>query len=391
MSKLGLHVSSGDRFGFGDLLKKCADAKSPVPVIFSVGQDVWPDVQKYSPSTKIIYRVQPSTGAKDGPQDAYKGDAVQSARAWMALVMPNWAKNKANYYAPLNEFDPGDLAGYRWLNDFTIECMKIAEAAGYKLALYAFSTGNPRDDVGFVAALKLLAEAIQGANPLYKTGSAEEKWYQLIPSLQHAKANGHILLLHEYGLASKAANGGPESSLRSSAPYMATRYRRSLSFLKQFNADPPVVISEASAGVGGLSIGQDAWLADAEWYDSELMKDPGVLGCCLYQAGGAENIKAIFPRLADYISKTPDNQSPTFPTVKMKVVATPLMNVRRDSSTKAMVAGQVRTGRIVYCLTYVSADADNCHWRRISDNPHDEFSGYWLAETQGTAHYLVEA
>jgi len=31
MSKLGIHVSSGDRHGFGDLLRTCANAGSPVP------------------------------------------------------------------------------------------------------------------------------------------------------------------------------------------------------------------------------------------------------------------------------------------------------------------------------------------------------------------------
>ena len=293
MSKLGIHVSSGDRHGFGDLLRTCANAGSPVPVIFSVGQDVWPDVQRYSPPTKVVYRHKPD--GLDAPGSTYHGDAIQTAHDWMALCMPNWAKNKADYYAPLNEQDAGDIEGYKWLNAFSLECMKIAEANGYRLALYAFSGGNPRD----------------GATDLDRT-TLEDKWGVLVPSLQAAKANNHILLLHEYGFGSPAIRDGqgnlvaPASTLRASAPNLALRYRRSLHYLTRFNADPLLVISEASAGVGGYSsIGLDVWLTDAEWYDSELMKDRNVIGCCLYQAGGAENIKGAFPRLGDYISRTP--------------------------------------------------------------------------------------
>ncbi|HEY4722871.1 MAG TPA: hypothetical protein VII92_13540, partial [Anaerolineae bacterium] len=295
MSKLGIHVSSGDRRGFGDLLKNCANAGSPVPVIFSVDQDVWPDVEKFSPKTIVVYRHKPASAGGDAPGDTYHGDAVKSAQAWMALCMVNWAKNKANYYAPINEQDAGDIDGCKWLNTFSLECMKIAEANGYKLALYAFSGGNPRD----------------GSTDLDRT-TLEDKWSVLVPSLRTAKANGHILLLHEYGFNSPAIRDGqgnlvaPASTLHASAPNLALRYRRSLHYLSRFDADPLLVISEASAGVGGYdSIGLDVWLKDAEWYDSELMKDRNVIGCCLYQAGGAENIKGAFPKLANYISQTP--------------------------------------------------------------------------------------
>ncbi len=300
MSKLGVHVSSGNRRGFGDYLTKCAAAGSPVPVIFSVDQNVWPDIQQFSPNTIVVFRHQPRGGGEggaDAPGDTYTGDPVKSARDWMNACLPNWRLNPAHYYAPINEQDPGVLAGFTWLNTFTIECMKIAEANGFKLALYAFSSGNPKDvDHPAIGAPYRL----------------EDGWHELLPSMQMAKANGHILLLHEYGFDSPALLDeqgqvlAPATTLRASAPHLALRYRRSYRYLQQFNADPPVVISEASAGVGGFaSIGLDVWLADAQWYDSELMKDRAVIGCCLYQLGGAENIKDALPALADYISKTP--------------------------------------------------------------------------------------
>jgi len=132
------------------------------------------------------------------------------------------------------------------------------------------------------------------------SGSAftrDDAWRELIPSLQQAKANGHILLLHEYGFAFV--------TLKNSTPHLALRYRHAYRFLAQFNADAPLVISEASAGVGFANVAPDLWLTDVKWYDSELMKDRAVIGCCLYQLGGSENFVSLVPQLADYISATP--------------------------------------------------------------------------------------
>jgi uncharacterized protein YvpB len=287
MSKLGFHVSHGKHGDLGKILKRCTDEKSPVPVIFSVDQDVWPDTEQFSPQTVVIFRHKPldpqnpKSKGLDAPLGTYHDDPVNSARGWMDMIMPIWAKNNAHFYAPINEQDAGDLAGYAWLNTFTLECLKIAEANSLKLALYAFSGGNPRD----------------GETDLDRS-TLEDKWRELLPSLQRAKANGHILLLHEYGFHLKL--------LRASAPNLALRYRRSYAFLRQFNADPPLVISEASANIGFDPNGdREAWLDDVQWYDSELTKDREVIGCCLYQLGGRENFADVLPRLGDYIRTHP--------------------------------------------------------------------------------------
>jgi hypothetical protein len=301
MSKLGVHVSAGNRTGFGDYLKKCAEAGSPVPVVYSVDQDLWPDVHNLSPKTILVFRNQPRTKdgeGLDGAQGAYHTDPIQSAQDWMKSLLPSWEQNKADYYSPINEQDAPDLAGFKWLNDFTLECQRIAGQHGYKLALYGFSSGNPKDDV------------IVNGQPHPDGSTLEQKWAQLLPSMQEAKRRGDILLLHEYGF------GSP--TLKASAPHLALRYRRSLHYLWQNNADIKLVISEASAGAGGwggLPGGLSAWLDDVKWYDSKLMEDDGVIGCCLYQVGGAENISTALPKLADYVSKTPTITPIGFPVV----------------------------------------------------------------------------
>ena len=286
MSKLGFHLSVGNQRGLGDTLQQCAAAGNPVPVIFSVGVNVWPDIERFSPQTVFIFRTQRGLHGEelgDGPGSMYSGDPVKTAQDWMNAMMPMWGVNKANYYAPLNEQDPPTLETFQWINAFTIECMNLAEANGYKLALYAFSAGNPKD-VPYPAI---------GA-PFTRN----QAWRPIIPSLQKAKANGHILLLHEYGL-----NLG---TLKQSAPYLALRYRHAYRLLAQYNADPPLVISETSPGIGyAKDIGDTNWLNDVQWYDSEIMKDRAVIGCCMYQLGGAENFYSLMPRLTDYMRKTP--------------------------------------------------------------------------------------
>ncbi len=285
MSKVGFHTSAGSRRGLGDCLRQCAEAGNPLPVIFSVDQDIWPDLERFSPQTVYIFRTQKSLRNEvigDGPGSMYTGDPVKTAHDWLKEMMPVWALNRAHYYAPLNEQDPAQLEGFTWLDAFMRECLNIAEANGYKLALYAFSGGNPKD-------------VLQPASG--RPFTRDDAWRALIPSLQQAKANGHILLLHEYGLDS--------GTLKNSAPYLALRYRHAYRLLAQFNADPPLVISEASAGVGFAGIAPSLWLDDVKWYDSEIMKDRAVIGCCLYQLGGAENFVSLMPKLADYISQTP--------------------------------------------------------------------------------------
>jgi hypothetical protein len=285
MSKLGFHISAGKHQGLGECLKKCAEAGNPLPVIFSVDQNIWPDIERFSPQTVYIFRTQKNGKGQtigDGPGSIYTGDPVQTARTWMAEMMPMWEKNKAHYYAPLNEQDPAQIEGFTWLNAFSIECLNIAEASGYKLALYAFSGGNPKDVLNPASGQPF---------------SRDDAWRELLPSLQKAKADGHLLLLHEYGFSF--------GTLKHSTPHLALRYRHAYRFLMQFNADARLVISEASAGVGFAGIAPNLWLDDVKWYDSELMKDGAVIGCCLYQLGGSENFVSLVPQLADYIAATP--------------------------------------------------------------------------------------
>jgi hypothetical protein len=369
MSKLGFHISSGKHddgkgFGLGQVLKTAADAGNPVPVIFSVDQNIWPDIEKSSPTTTYIFRHKPTVynGQKhgkglDGPTDIYLGDPKVVAHNWMATLMPKWAQNKAHYYAPLNEQDPAELWQFTWLNAFTIECMNIAEAIGYKLALYAFSGGNPKD----------LLDPVTGK----VVTSADECWQELIPSLRQAKKNGHILLLHEYGFKFV--------TLRASAPYLALRYRVVYSKLPT-DARPQLVISEASANMG-FSGDPQVWLDDVKWYDSELLKDRAVIGCCLYQLGGVENLAQVLCPLAGYIAATPTpiisyDPAPVPVGVMYRVMCN-LLYVRALPSTAAAKVGALYKGDLFGITeTQIACGYEWGLTRQINDKP------YWVALRQ---------
>ncbi len=294
MNKLGVHVSAGPRNGFGQFLATCFNAGRPVPVVFAVDQDIMPDLQRYSPTTIGVYRHQPA-GTNGNPQGFLTGDPIGLAHAWMNQIMVNWRLNPGfNYYAPINEPGFGTAAEGMWLNTFMLECETIAEENGFKLALYAFSAGNPSDDGGL---------------------TLEQRWSLLSLSMQHAKANGHVLLLHEYGLGPQSGN--PSGLLETSAPFLALRYRRTYAALKTFGGDVPIIVSEASAD-NGFTGNAGRWLPDAEWYDQQLAQDDYVIGCCLYQVGGPENWASQFNAVAAYITTHAD-PTPT-PTTEIRIV-----------------------------------------------------------------------
>lgn len=295
MSSFGAHVSSGRRDGFGAALLQCAEAGSPVPVLVSLDQDLWPDVAQYSPDTVVVFRTQPD--GDDNPIAMYTGDPVVVARDWYNLSRPRWLLNHAHYYAPCNERNPVLFAAQQaaktsvvlpdrntllryamalpltsaqntWLDDFDFEMMLLAEVDGFRLALHGDSVGTPDYPA----------------------------WQYYRKSLSHAAANGHVLLLHEYGLETTLQNAGPD---------LALRYRRVHDIIEPFAPGLKMVIGETSSHNGYSGEGA-AWLNDCAWYDSEAMKDARYLiGFAGYQLGGAENWYRLIQQWADYVATHP--------------------------------------------------------------------------------------
>jgi hypothetical protein len=256
MSKFGAHITNGKRNGFGAALQKCAEALSPVPVLFALDQNVYNDVATYSPETVLIYRTQPRINGEawDNPPGMYNGDPVAMANYWYALIKPNWLLNRAHYYAPSNERNPLPSQD-AWIDAFDLRMMQLAEADGFKLALHGDSLGTP--------------ELTQ--------------WRNYTTSLRHAAQHGHIITLHE--------------PIEGNA--LAFRYRAVHDITEQFAPGLKIAISEC---YGNLNGNQTQYVQSFYGYDARAMQDPYLIGFCAYQLGGDETWSDAIPLWADYVS-----------------------------------------------------------------------------------------
>lgn len=300
MSKLSVHISSGNRFGFGDWL-----TMSRPTVIYSVSENIKSDISKLSPSTKWIYRYQTDEFNRL-PDGFFQGDPVANCRHWMTEIkdsqgrtlVQNWSLNNADWFDPLNESVPDLPAKAQWLNTWMLVALDIAASLGFKLALFSFATGSP---------------------PL-------EMWQYLVPAMQKAKTLGGILSLHSYWESDPSQDKDN-----------ALRYRQVYDILPE-SARLPIVISEASSGNGyGTSYSGQEWVNDMAAYDAELMKDPYVLSACGFQLGGNEsNMLSALNAYAVYIESHPTPEVTMRGSPRTQYERT--VNVYSASATKERVA-----------------------------------------------------
>ena len=289
MSKLSVHISSGNRSGFGDFLQKCTQTQQSPPVIYSVNENIAEDLRRFSPTTKWIYRFQ-SAVFNRLPAHFFEDDPAASATNWLTVtkqngrtLLDNWRLNTADWHDPLNEPVPGTPAQAQWLNTWMLTALNIAHDNGFRLALFSFATGSPDYDL----------------------------WQFFIPALQLGHTFNAILSLHAYdddGLITRRADG----SLTERSLDRGLRYRRIRSALPP-DARLPIVISEASSGNGyDTTLRGQPWVDDMGRYDVEVQRDTDLLAACAFQLGGTEsNLQPILGIYGDYIathpSSPPDN------------------------------------------------------------------------------------
>lgn len=164
-------------------------------------------------------------------------------------LIDSWKLAGADWYAPYNEWalDQGSDAFLKadWMTAWTVRALEIAHAAGLRLCIGSFATGNPE--------LYLLPN--------------------LYPMLRLAKLYGGILDLHEYGV---------EGALMSSPSSGALRYRTVYQSLP-VDARVPIVLSEFWWGNGFEGKNITAQIADAAAYGRELVKDGYLLWASAFQ------------------------------------------------------------------------------------------------------------
>ena len=279
MSKIGVHIVMGARTGYGAFLQRIAIAGRAPALIKCVDDFGGAEEAKTLFGSKVITvgRVNNGPGGKDlQALEPYKPDGSpldpkEAAKYYYGLVVKTWTLNRKriDVWETFNEYS----AHWDWQGNFYMALMDLAEADGFKLALYACSTGNPNN----VATVM-----------------------QMLPVLRAAKKRGHYLALHEYGNV-----GTNIITLKGTEPYHALRYRQLYeSILIPNEADPPLLITECGQNGGSTFPGLTVFMNDIEWYDSELCRDPYVLGAALFTLGNwaGANFKSALPTLADYIA-----------------------------------------------------------------------------------------
>jgi hypothetical protein len=265
-SKLGVHTIRPD--GVLDLIYPVAEAGAHVALVKAVDDLGYLQlVKEASPETICVARRQDPKGSGVDPQ----GDPTQVATARMNWHMQVWEPDReyVDYWEVLNEPDPPGVDGHRWLAEFNIACLEIAQRNGFKLAAFSYSVGVPE----------------------------WEEWEAIVETgvFEVAKAGGHALALHEYNWPNIDNQWGSPLPARYADPNrgpLIGRYRYLYEdFLIPKNQVVPLVVTEAGYDPSVFSQGWDAtwkqrFVADMARYDEKLSEDDYVIGCALFTLGG---------------------------------------------------------------------------------------------------------
>jgi hypothetical protein len=266
-SKLGLHtVNPNNAVGF---VQSVHNAGAHVALVKAVDDFGYlRRVKEISPETVTVARWNGRATVDIG------GDPAQRAADMLYGSdghMERWKyeKDVVDYWEILNEQNPPSIAGHVWLAQFFIAAMDIAEANGYKLALFSYSGGVPQ----------------------------WHKWEAIVETgiFAQAKERGHILALHEYNWPTMDLRWGePTEDL---PPYedrgvLTGRYRYLYrDFLIPRDEVIPLAITES--GYEPMIAGEYEWgnwkpryVGDMIWYDTKLREDDYVIGAAMFTLGG---------------------------------------------------------------------------------------------------------
>lgn len=310
LSKVGLHVVRNNDPHVMEFVRRMQP-----PVMKAVDDTGWlTDVKQASPTTVTIGRFNSQEFTVVG-----NADPAAYARQYVDAHLEKYRLNPgADYWEGWNEYDPPDPGAWQWYAAFEAERACYMAAQGLKAAIGGFSTGVPEyDEMGM-----------------------------FLPALQAAQRCGAILSLHEYAAPTMQCGvpgGIPGAPIFPDVEVGITTLRYRFwyeGYLKPLGlSDVRLVISETGID-GGAQFCQGAngagwndyrnwWLASGmttdsigfyldqiKWYDSQVRKDPYVIGFTLFTAGtrgyadgiGSWEIHEMIIPLAFYMSSVASSQ-----------------------------------------------------------------------------------
>jgi hypothetical protein len=232
-------------------------------------------------------------------------DPIRAATEYVSEMMPTYRANPdIDYWEGWNEWDPRTPDDWNWYVSFEAQRACLLQYYGYKAVIGNFSTGRPEFN----------------------------EMAMFLPALRIGQSCGAIFGLHEYSaptLQFGYAMRIPRRPFFPNRGILTFRYRYWYDdMLIPLNIPIPLVITEmgVDGAVGGgrpgpagngwhdftsywsqqglSSNGPQFYAEQLAWYDSEMRKDPYVLGATIYTAGSpgsSFDIDQALPNLTAYV------------------------------------------------------------------------------------------
>lgn len=288
-SRLGTHnIAAASQYG--NILDILYDwkAKGGRPSIIKAVNDFgWlPAAREIFPNVPIIGRVTSSIEGAGGVADP-GANLEQMAYELMGLILEKSLDtlDLVDFFEVVNEPDPPGIFGYAQLARLMMECMKVADRAGLKLALFSLNAGTPEWD-----------EMVEMCNA---------------GVFEMAKAGGHILSLHEGVFDNDPIDKWhgdqiPGSPIVPSAGALCFRYRYLYHLLAQRDEVIPLIVSEFRTHGANYPKTTEEVLARYKWYDERARADDFVLGVTPFTLGARDqwfpshDYGRDYPALIDY-------------------------------------------------------------------------------------------
>ena len=315
-TKLGVHVSTGPRGGFGPL---CLAAPA---VVLAVGEGgaLLEAKEKSRGRTVTIYRdITVYPNAPPGIDHMTEAGAIAAAEFFWPRLRERYDLNPADYYQPTNEIGGDNEQTLANLIVFESRLMDLAERDGYRLVVGSPAGGSPAN---------------------------WDLWLNFFASLiRRAGEGGHLYGRHAYGGVVMASNGLLTKAGPAAADSNSGRPFREAAYLRKAGISTPLIISEAGPHGGMRFPGTEKMLEDVAGYDALCAQHNNIWGFCLWTFGDygpfPVNIQPASGELAAYLVRQGGGQRRPYP------FAGPALGGRSPSPAEAPGAEDVDGARFV--------------------------------------------
>jgi len=287
-TKLGVHVSTGPRGGFGPL---CLAAPAVV-LALGEGGALLEAKENSRGRTITIYRdltVYPD--APPGIDHMTEAGAIAAAEFFWPRLREKYDLNPADYYQPTNEVGGDNEQTLANLMVFESRLMDLAERDGYRLIV-----GNPA-----------------GGSP-----ASWELWLNYFaPLIRRAGKGGHLYGRHAYGGVVMASNGMLTKAGHAAADSNSGRPFLEAAYLRKAGIPTPLIITEAGPHGGMRFPGTEKMLEDVAAYDALCAQQNNIWGFCLWTFGDygpfPVNIQPASEELTAYMARQGGGQKRPYP------------------------------------------------------------------------------